>query len=358
MLPPREARVPNYRPRADRLPRGGGAEAAEVRLRMSDRTSEPRLVSAGRTGTGRQTIETVATSLGFVIIGAGRLGASLALALRERGATLTGFTAGTPAGRERSEIWLGGRAAANLSQLVALRPELYFIAVPDQALPQVAVQLGAALAETGSGPCVVAHTSGATSVDVLRPCEEAGASTLVFHPLQTFSDPLTGPARFSGAAVAVTPADPAGDSRAQYLGFALAHLLGSKPFLLSDAKRSLYHAAASVACNYLVTLEHHARRLFIAAGLPEDNALDLFLPLVQATLDNVASQGTVRALTGPLSRGDSLTIAGHLDALAADAPDLLVMYRALGLATLDLVRARDEVSPEIVASLELLLTEP
>ncbi len=313
-------------------------------------------------------IETQTKHLRFVVIGAGRLGASLGLALRARGEMLLGYTAGSEAGRARAEGWLGGRASATLTHLVTAAPDLYIIAVPDRALPGVAQELGAALAEagprtpgldsTGAPPptdVFVAHTSGATSSDVLRPCEEAGAATFVFHPLQTFSDPLTGADRFAGAAIAVTPADPDQESPALSLGFSLAHLLGAHPFALPDDKRSLYHAAASFACNYFVTLEHHAKSMFVKAGLPEDEALALFLPLVRATLDNMAAQGTVEALTGPLSRGDVHTIASHLDALAADAPHLLGAYRALGLATLDLVRARDEVSPMVIVELERLL---
>ena len=212
------------------------------------------------------------------------------------------------------------------------------IAVPDRAVPEVAEQLGAALATAGArtgdgtGP-FVAHTSGATSVEALRPCEETGAATLVFHPLQTFVEPLTGSTRFSGAAIAVTPADAQEDAPARTFGFALAQALGARPFFLPDDKRVLYHTAAAVACNYLVTLEYHAERLLAAAGIPAEEALALFLPLVQATLDNIPDQGTVAALTGPLSRGDIKTIAGHLEALAADVPDLLPVYRTLGLAT-------------------------
>ena len=190
------------------------------------------------------------------------------------------------------------------------------------------------------------------------PVRGAGAATLVFHPLQTFTDPLTGAGRFAGAAIAITPADFRPESPASALGFSLARALEARPFLLADDKRGLYHAAASFACNYLVTLEHHADELFVEAGLPRDEALSLFLPLVRATLENVAAQGTVQALTGPLSRGDTHTIAGHLEALAADAPHLLPVYRALGLATLDIVRAREEVDPASIIELERLLESP
>lgn len=359
MLPARRARAPGDASRPDRLHTRVGAGSPVTRLRRSERTTEPRLVSAGRTGTGRYFIETEASSIRFVVIGAGRLGAGLALALRSRGAALLGFTANSPAGRARAETWLGGRASADLADLVDTGPDLYVIAVPDQVVAEVAHRLGLALAAATDGPRpVVAHTSGVTSVTALSPCERVGAATLVFHPLQTFSEPLTGSARFAGAAIAITPSDPRPGAPAASLGFALARALDARPFLLSDDKRGLYHAAAAFACNYLVTLEYHAEQLFTAAGLPADEALPLFLPLVRATLDNIAAQGPVAALTGPLSRGDTHTIASHLDALAADAPHLLAVYRALGLATLELVRARGEVDPAAIAGLELLLETP
>ena len=324
--------------------------------------TEPCLVSRYRTGTGRSSIDITVTSLRFSVIGAGRLGASLALAFQAQGLSLAGFTSDSPAGRTKAEGWLGGHALSRLSDIVALDPDVYVLSVPDQAVPEVAAELGALLATRGQRrdprPPVVLHTSGATPVAALRSCERAGAIVLAFHPLQTFTDPLTGQHRFFGTAVAVTPSPPQQDSPAAAFGFSLAGALGARPFILDDDKRGLYHAAATIACNYLVTLEHSAERLFVEAGLPEGEALSLFLPLVRATLDNIERQGTVAALTGPLSRGDLATVSRHLQALAAGAPYLLPTYRALGLATLDLVRARGDLGESVIAELADLLSSP
>ncbi len=318
-------------------------------------------------------IEASSTSLRFAVIGAGRLGASLALALRRSGLALTGFVAASAAGRVRAEEYLAMPAALGIDDLVAVQPDLYFICVPDAAVAPVAAELGACLQAAASAAGVadpgdasptpppsapyrpvVAHTSGATSVSVLRSCERAGAAALVFHPLQTFPEPLTGASRFSGAGVALTPgaADP---DAATAIGMQFAASLGMRPFSLADEKRTLYHAAASVACNYLVTLEHVAGDLFVKAGLPEREALSLFLPLVTATLDGLAAGGPVEALTGPLSRGDLATIEAHLEALASDAPTALPLYRTLGLATLDLVTARGELTADAIARMKQLL---
>jgi predicted short-subunit dehydrogenase-like oxidoreductase (DUF2520 family) len=297
------------------------------------------------------------SALHFAVIGAGRLGASLALALQAKGLHLVGSTSQTTTGRARAEALLGAPALEDPRDLVNLKPDLYFIAVPDSALPLVAARLGESLAEQQPAP-FVAHTSGATSVAVLQPCEQAGAVTLAFHPLQTFSDPASGSTRFGGTAIAVTPGRGGTDSPGALLGFALAEILGSQPFLLADADRSLYHAAATIACNYLVTLEHHAQQLFVEAGLPSADALRVFLPLVKSTLENIEREGTVEALTGPLSRADVRTVSAHLAALRDEAPHLLPVYRALGLATLDIVRAREEVEASVIEDLASLLRSP
>ena len=174
------------------------------------------------------------------------------------------------------------------------------------------------------------HTSGATPVSVLDPCAEAGAVTLSLHPLQTFSEPVRGASLLRGAAMAVTAGpDPTKAAEALAVGERLALTVGGRPFRLQEEHRTLYHAAATMASNYLVGLEHSAERLFELAGMSEGTALTAFLPLVRGAVDNIAAQGTVDALTGPLSRGDRDTVAAHLSALAASAPGLVDLYSGL-----------------------------
>ncbi|MCX8033093.1 MAG: DUF2520 domain-containing protein [Thermoleophilia bacterium] len=300
------------------------------------------------------------TPLRFGVIGAGRLGASLALALTAKGSTLVGFTTRSSGGLERARALLGDKSCATIAQLAACSPDLYILAVPDEALPEATDKLALALAEQPARrerTVFVLHTSGATSVTILEPCQRMGATPLAFHPLQTFSDPSTGAGRFAGIAIAVTPLSGDHNSPAAQFGFALARLLEATPFFLPDDRRVLYHAAATLASNYLVALEHQARRLFVLSGFPEESALDMFLPLVKATLDNIERQGTVRALTGPLSRGDKETVLRHLETLRIQAPDLYQLYAVLGLAAMSIVRERREVPPDMVDALTALLRE-
>lgn len=319
-----------------------------------------------RTGTGRFAIiaEHPATrdlapapypslqGLRVAIAGAGRVGTALALGLLEQGAVLVGYLNRTEAGRRRAGALLGEKAAGSLAALLAVRPDLILLTVPDSALPQAVKELHAAL----TGPDqeqrpAVAHTSGAISVNVLDPLASAGCVTFGVHPLQTFCEAASGVEKLPGTAFAVTP----GPRGGYEFGAGLARGLGGHAFPLADADRPLYHAAAVMASNYLVALEHVAEELFQAAGLPAAAALEAFLPLVRGAVDNLAAQGTVQALTGPLTRGDEGTVALHLEVLQARRPDALPLYRTLGLATLELVQRRGNVPAATLARMAALL---
>ncbi len=287
------------------------------------------------------------------MVGLGRLGGSLAVALAHAGAQLVAVADTRPEMTQWARERLGLSRGDSAPSVLEASPHVVFLSVPDAAVEQAAAEIAVRLEVLCSSPSrpAVIHCSGVTSVTALSPCAAAGSQTLSFHPLQTFSDAETGAARLRGAAIAVTPGPHGGFE----LGCMLAEALGARPFLLPEERRVLYHAAACVAANYLVTLEHVAERMFVEAGLPPDNALDYFLPLVRGAVENVSAQGTVASLTGPLSRGDVCTIVAHLEVLQQVAPELDPVYRTLGLATLDIVRRRPEVPPETIQALEQLL---
>src|SRR5262249_53488555 len=157
--------------------------------------------------------------------------------------------------------------------------------------------IAAAAALIPPGP-MVGHCSGATRLDVLGPGHAANAFSL--HPLMTVT---AAGARFEGAGAAIA------GSSARALGVAreLALALGMRPFEVAEEDRTAYHAAASIASNFLVTLEGAAERLAAAAGVDRS----LLVPLVQATVDNWAALGAERALTGPVARGDHAPVAAQ-----------------------------------------------
>ncbi len=286
------------------------------------------------------------------------------MALGDAGADLVWFTCRTSAGAARAARVLGIPGSTDTPALVrasATNVYLYVLSVPDAALEDVARELAEALnaARFPAGRdsrIAVMHTSGATSTEVLASCADRGCLTLSFHPLQTFSDPATGIDRLPGTTVAVTPG-PGGDpEEAWRLGGRIARAIGATACRLGEEHRVLYHSAATVASNYLVTLGYVAENLLCAAGFPRETALPALLPLMRGALDNLTNQGSVAALTGPLSRGDTGTVAAHLSGLDRESPAISTLYRELGLATLDIVRDRHEVAPATIDQLADQLT--
>src|ERR671934_27942 len=112
---------------------------------------------------------------------------------------------------------------------------------------------------------------------------------------------------------------PAVAKRLRELGHELAETLGLRPFDLDDGARTLYHAGAAIASNYLVTLYRAASRLFADAGAPPE----ALVPLMARTIENGFQ------LTGPIARGDWTTVDRHLAAIRAREPELEEMYTAL-----------------------------
>ena len=225
------------------------------------------------------------------IVGAGRVGTALARALRDAGVDVEG-----PLGR-------GGRPA---------RCDAIVLCVPDGEIE------AAAEAVTAAAP-LVGHTSGATPLSALA---HAGVPGFGLHPLQSFAHPGV---RFAGVGAAVAGTSP------EALAFAtrLAERLGMRPFEIDDEGRAAYHAAASVASNFLVTLQAAAESIAAGAGLEREEARELLMPLVRQTVENVAELGPEAALTGPIARGDDATVEAQRSAVEEAAPELLDLFGEL-----------------------------
>ncbi len=184
--------------------------------------------------------------------------------------------------------------------------DLIVLCVPDRAISEVA---GA----VSSGPWI-AHVSGASTLESLEP----HTRRFSLHPLQTFQLGL-GPGQFDGAWAAISGKT----DEAREAGFELAELLDVRPFELADASRPLYHAGATVAAAFLVTVHQTAARLMQAAGAPPE----ALAPLMRRTMQNGFRP------TGPHVRGDWETVERHLDAIRLACPELEPTYRALSDAT-------------------------
>jgi predicted short-subunit dehydrogenase-like oxidoreductase (DUF2520 family) len=163
----------------------------------------------------------------------------------------------------------------------------------------------------------VGHCSGATGLEALAPHE-----AFSLHPLMTVT---AQGAQFAGAGAAIAGST----QRALALAGALAQALGMRAVEIADSDRAAYHAAASIASNFLITLEAAAERIGASAGIDRE----LLVPLVRATVENWAALGPQRALTGPVARGDEQTVASQRAAIEQRAPELLDLFDSLAQAT-------------------------
>jgi predicted short-subunit dehydrogenase-like oxidoreductase (DUF2520 family) len=277
----------------------------------------------------------------IAVIGAGRVGSTLARALFSAGYPINGVWSRTPAHANALAEHVNARVV-DIDELPRMA-ELVLLAVADDSLASVLEQLAAAGAWR-EGHLVV-HCSGVLPAAVLAPARAQGAIVGGFHPLAAIAGHAQELPR--GITFAVEAEEPLRE-----ILYRMAHDLGGHPFALEGAARSLYHAAAVLASNYTVVLAALATQLLENAGLEPDAALPAIMPLLESTVANLGRAGLPDALTGPLARGDIGTVMRHLAALDHVAPEIAQIYRALGHAALPMVEARGELTRETVQELE------
>ena len=280
------------------------------------------------------------------VVGAGRVGAVLASALRSAGHEIVAAAGDSDASRTRIETLLDG-VPRRKPTAVARACDLLLLTVPDDMLGNVVTQLAAsgALREGQH----VAHTSGRHGLAVLQPAADVGAHVLAVHPAMTFTGTAIDLERLPHCVFGVT-AGPAERALAE----ALVADLGGEVMWVEESLRGLYHAGLAHGANHLVTLVSQAMELLGAAGAADPAAI--LRPLLQAALDNALAEGD-SALTGPIVRGDVNTVRAHLAEIAAAAPDTMPSYLALARATLDRVVTDGRVLPIRAAAIRRVLDE-
>ncbi len=281
----------------------------------------------------------------LVLVGCGKAGLSLTLALKASGWAVEGCLSRTIDSTRQGAQWL---ACAELRSLSGISPEAALIlGVPEGSLGEVDRRI--ASEDGGLEGRVILHLSGALPSRVLEACRLRGASVGSFHPVMTLPDPLTGARRLRTATFALE-----GRPKAMEVMRAMAQSLSGKYFTLSARGKTLYHAAAVLASNHLVALLADSQELLLRAGADPAAAKPAFQALAEGTLENVYAAGPVAAITGPVERGDVQTIRNHLQALKR-WPGQLERYRAMALGALELARKRHPERLEAYDSLANLL---
>lgn len=285
--------------------------------------------------------------IGF--IGAGKVGTALASLLHARGVEVSAVSGRTAQSSMCMALTAGLNPKAAQDRAETLRnSSIVFLTVPDDAIGPLCKEIAE---EGGWQPGMgVVHCSGALPSSVLQPARDAGALVASFHPLQAFANRNAALEHMAGSTFALE-GDPALVAQLDLL----VEVLGGTAIHLKAEEKTLYHAAAAIASNYTVTLAALASDLLVREGIAPDSntALRYLLPLLKGTVDNLDALGLPGALTGPLTRGDAGTVARHIAALEACAPDLAALYRHLARLTLPLAQEKGHLSNEAVDKLKM-----
>ncbi|GAA3373895.1 hypothetical protein GCM10020367_35640 [Streptomyces sannanensis] len=274
------------------------------------------------------------------VVGAGRVGPALAASLQLAGHRPIAVSAVSDASVRRAAALLPDVPVVPPAEVLE-RAELVLLTVPDDVLPG----LVEGLAGTGAirpGQLLV-HTSGRYGVGVLEPALRAGALPLALHPVMTFTGTSVDVQRLAGCSFGVTAPE-----ELRLAAEALVIEMGGEPEWIAEEARPLYHAALALGANHLVTLVAQAMELLRTAGVA---APDRMLgPLLGAALDNALRSGDA-ALTGPVARGDSGTVAAHVAELRKHAPETVAGYLAMARTTADRALVHGLLKPELAEDL-------
>jgi predicted short-subunit dehydrogenase-like oxidoreductase (DUF2520 family) len=238
------------------------------------------------------------------IVGIGRLGGALALALSRHGYSVGEFVhRGADNARNISELLDPHPALTAITDDTPIRSEIVLIATPDPEIQAAAASVSSRLVDRP----VVMHTSGSLSSDILADLRSSGASVASLHPLVSISDPILGAEKFTNAYFCIE-----GDDRSVTAAKEIALALGGKPFSIDTALKPLYHASAVMASGHFVALEDIVIEMLSKCGLSSEKAKEILMPLIQSSVENLAAQSNERALTGTFARADLEAFERHL----------------------------------------------
>lgn len=280
------------------------------------------------------------------IIGAGRLGTALGISLKSAGYPIETVVAKGAASAKRAARLIGGSTqGVSFSQLKSAGlgalagSHLLIISTPDDAIAKVTTELAdmhSPTAGAAKGVRVALHTSGALSSEVLRPLQRHKFATGALHPLISVSEPRVGAEWIKRAYFSVE-----GDTAATQVARRIVRDLGARMISVTPEMRALYHAAAVMASPNMTALFDIAVEMLNRCGVSSGQARKVLMPLVQSTLNNLASQAPAFALTGTFKRRDVATVRKHITAIESQKlSDALLAYAILGRHSLTLTSSK------------------
>jgi predicted short-subunit dehydrogenase-like oxidoreductase (DUF2520 family) len=280
--------------------------------------------------------------LGF--IGAGTVGTALSVRLRSNNYQVVAVSSRSQTSARKLAQTVNDCRAFNSNQDVADAADLVFITTPDDTIASVATAIQWHREQS------VVHCSGALSADILEPAKKLGAQVGSFHPLQAFASVKQAIEDIPGSTFALEAEEPLLNTLKD-----ITTALDGHWIKLKASDKVVYHAAAVIACNYLVTLVKLATDLWQSFDISQSQATRALLPLIRGTIHNIDAVGIPQCLTGPIARGDIKTIEKHFKALQQVAPALVSIYQELGLQTIPIALAKSKINQQGAEKLQNIL---
>ncbi len=284
----------------------------------------------------------------FAIVGCGKVGTALGIFLAKAGYKAVGLAGRSIASAQRTAEIIDCDHYSDIPWEITRNADVVFITTPDGAIIEACDSIAGH--KGFADKAVVLHCSGALPSTILSTAKTCGAQTGSMHPMQTFASTEFYANPFFGITVSVE-----GENDAVNMAKQIAADLGGSSVTILTETKTLYHASAVVASNYLVALLDLAFRLMGASGIAARDALKVLKPLIEGTLSNIEEVGIPAALTGPIARGDAETVEKHIEEIGLTTPRLLNLYKTLGWYTIDIATAKTTISETTVKQLKNLL---
>jgi len=284
----------------------------------------------------------------FSIIGCGKLGSALGKELTKNGYPIFGLNSKS---KNSARKLASNICTNNISEdpvYLTKNSKLIFITTPDDKIEEVCLQISKNNGFNNNN--IVIHCSGSLPSSILMPAKQHGAKIASMHPLQSFASDDIQQNPFEGIYISVE-----GDKEAVDIIKSVIKDLGAISMDILTKAKTLYHAAAVGASNYLVSLLYFVQELNKNAGISSKDSYKCLKPLILGTLKNIEEFGIPSALTGPIARGDKETIIKHLGEIESWAPELLNIYKLLGRYTVLIAENKGSINKQISNDLNQLL---
>ena len=273
------------------------------------------------------------------IIGAGRVGITFAAAilkLNNPGLKLTAISSKSEQSLKKAEKILGekllGVAVFKNNTECAKTADCILISTPDDIIEKVAMEIVNTSPDMIKGKLFI-HFSGAKSLKVFSSVLKTGGIAASMHPIKSFASIKDSIATLGGTIYGVTYPENKNSKTKDYINFIIA-ALGGKIIEVSDSKKSMYHASACVASNYLVSLINYAVKIHESIGIKPEDSINGLAGLIEGTVANIKKLGPQNALTGPIARGDTGTVKEHMENFKLFMkPGDEIMYKVMGIQT-------------------------